>query len=61
MEQYRAKRWFGYYKLVDVGEIILLNDDESNRLAHLVEKIDSSNFADDKPNKLYKKGRRKKL
>jgi hypothetical protein len=60
MKQYRAIRHFGYYKSVQIGDIISLDEQEFIRLSHLVESVDNgSNFAEGKPNRKYKGGVKK--
>ena len=56
---YRASRPFRFNKVVEVGEIVELNDNEADRFAGSIESVESSNFVDSKPHRKYKKGRNK--
>lgn len=55
----KAKVSFGYYRNVNKDDIIELTELEYSRLKHLVEDTDEVSSIEKKPNKQYKKGRRK--
>jgi len=59
--KYRIKKSFGGYFNLAIGEIREFTDAEALRYAHLIEPVESEsvNSLDSKPNKQYKKGRKK--
>lgn len=68
MVRYKATARFNYYRMIDMGETLELDSSEYLRLAHLVcpipeysEPVSTESTMDKKPNKLYKRGRRKKI
>jgi len=54
-----AKVSFSYHRSINMGDVIEMTDIEYSRLKHLVELSEEVNTQDSKPNKQYKKGRRK--
>lgn len=65
MAKYKAKTSFNYYKLITVGDIIELDSIEYARMSHvvtpMVEYSEPVSTIEEKPNKKYTKGRRKKI
>lgn len=59
MNKFRVLRPFGYNKRCEVGEVIELNDNDAQRLSHLIGKLEDSNYGEDKPNTKLKRGRKK--
>lgn len=59
--KYKIKKAFGCYLNLSVGDIREFTDTDAIRYAHLIEPIgsESVNSTDIKPNKQYKKGRKK--
>ena len=59
--KYRIIKAFGCFNNLQIGEIREFTDAEAIRYTHFIKSVESEsvNSLDDKPNKQYKKGRKK--